>query len=296
MRTKRVLVYAAVFALALVVIIGINISSTDQETSEGELVELIEVETKGDVEEVEAATTAKRIESYIQESLLETPANVSFALIDLTNQEAVRINNNQTYVTASLYKLFVAYYSYDQIDKGSVSLNTVVEGQSLENCLEKMITISDNTCGVALGDYFGWTNITNFVQNNGFIDTVIIRTDTPGSEFITSPNDIESFFIRLYKHELISDLSTDAFIGNLLNQEINNRLPVVIPEDLNIAHKTGDVYDYIHDAGIIFTPDGDYVYVIMSSDWAENMTFGPGYEYFKVIYDSIFNNIFSPQQ
>lgn len=295
MRTRRVLVYIALFAIALVVIIGINMPSASSEPNEGELVELIEVESEKDLEEIKAATTAKSIESYVQDSLLKTPANVSFAFIDLTDQEAVRINNNQKYVAASLYKLFVAYYSYYQIDNDLVSLTTVVKGQSIESCLEKMITVSDNDCGVALGDYFGWTNITNFIKQNGFTDTSIIRTETPGSEFTTSPNDIESFFIRLYKHELISDASTDAFIDNLLAQEINNRLPAVIPEGFSIAHKTGDVYNYIHDAGIIFTPDGDYVFLIMSSEWDDNMTFGPGYEYFKVIYDSIFNNIFSTQ-
>lgn len=286
MSTRSVLVIISLFLLVVIVGIGLA-SSGNQPSSSGALSELLT--PASEEPEVIAATKAQKIEERVQDTILQMPATVSFAFVDLENAEAVRINNQEKYVSASLYKLFVAYYAYNQIDTDQVRPNTVVDDKTLSSCLELMISISDNECGVAVGEYFGWTNITNFAQGNGFKDTVIVRTEDPESEFITSPNDIESFFVRLYSEQLLSEVSTKSFIDSLLNQQINDRLPVVIPSGSDVAHKTGDVYEYIHDAGIVFSDDGDYVFVIMTSNWDPSMTFGPGYEYFKVIYDTLFS-------
>lgn len=296
MNTRRVLVYVALFALAIVLLIGVSSPRSESENTGIGLVDLIETGDPEVIEEKTSASVAKNIESYVQDAILETPATVSFSLVDLKNSETVRINNTEDYVTASLYKLFVAYYTYDQIDKGLVSYSTPLgDGETVATCLEKIIIVSDNDCGVALGDYFGWTNITRFLQANGFQNTTIVRSEDPGSEFTSKPNDVESLLVKLYKHELLSKASTDAFIDLLLRQEINDRLPAVLPSEISVAHKTGDLYNYIHDVGIIFSPDNDYVFVIMTKDWDSSMTFGAGYEFFKVIYDSIFNNILFDQ-
>lgn len=290
MSERRFLVLGSL--LLLVVIFGIGISSDSAKmTPEGSLSHSLETKSAKTAVEEAAASKAKNIESYVQGVIQQMPATVSFALVDLNNAETVRINNTNKYISASLYKLFVAYYTYDQIDQERVSYNTLVEGRTIAVCLDRIITVSDNDCGVALGDYFGWTNITNFVQASGFNETVIVRAKDSDDEFMTSPSDIETFFIRLYRGQLLSQSSTTAFLDTLKKQEINDRLPAIVPSGITVAHKTGDVYDVIHDAGIIYSPGGDYVFVIMSSGWEPSLTFGEAYEYFKIIYDSIFNNI-----
>lgn len=239
----------------------------------------------------EELTKLDKIETEMAALFDIIPAHMTFILRDLKSGEVLEMNNDRNYVSASLYKLFIAYYAYDQIDKGLLSLNTVIEDRTVDSCLDDMITVSDNECGVALGDYFGWTNVTNMIQANGFSDTVIVRTEEPGSEFITTPSDIESFLNRLHSGELLNNPNTDHLIDLLLRQQINDRLPLAIPSATVIAHKTGDVYNYIHDAGIIYTDDGDYSFVMMSSQWGEHMLYGPGYDYFKAMFNVIFYNI-----
>lgn len=50
----------------------------------------------------------------------------------------------------------------------------------------------------------------------------------------------------------------------LKNQKLNNKLPKHLPTKTVIAHKTGEIDLFTHDAGIVFSPHGDYIIVVMS--------------------------------
>ena len=54
-------------------------------------------------------------------------------------------------------------------------------------------------------------------------------------------------------------------IGILSENKLNEGLPKYLPAGTKIAHKTGEIEGYKHDAGIIFTPKGDYLIVVMSN-------------------------------
>lgn len=243
-------------------------------------------------EQEQMPSKLEKIKSQVTPIIDEIPAHMTFILTDTKSGETVQINNDGEYIAASLYKLFVAYYAYGQIDEGKISMSTVLSNdRTLDQCLNLMITISDNECGELLGDLFGWANIDTKIHADGFEDTTLNLRNTVGGDIVTTPGDIESFFSRLYSGELLSEDHAEHLMDLLLNQEINNRLPPVIPDNISVAHKTGDVYDYIHDAGFIFSRDEDYVFVMMSSDWSDDMTFGPGYDYFKQLFTIIFDNI-----
>ena len=55
-------------------------------------------------------------------------------------------------------------------------------------------------------------------------------------------------------------------IGILCRQQWNERIPGNLPHDLRIAHKTGELGNAIHDCGIIFGRNRDYVLCIMTAD------------------------------
>ncbi len=237
-------------------------------------------------------TKLENIEAELIPSVEGIPADMMIILSDINTEETIVIGETQNFVTASLYKLFVAYYAYGQIDEGKIGFDTVLSNhQTLDRCLDLMITVSDNECGVLLGELFGWANIDAKIHVNGFTGTTLNSRNSPDGDIMTTSTDIHSFFTKLYKGELMSEEYTKHLTDLLLNQKINDRLPPVLPENIAVAHKTGDVYNYIHDAGIIFSDEGDYVFVMMSAEWAEDMTFGPGYAYFQEIFSLIFNNI-----
>src|SRR5690606_20861611 len=65
-----------------------------------------------------------------------------------------------------------------------------------------------------------------------------------------------------------SGLSADAqyvILSALLGQQIDDRLARGVPDSVRIAHKTGDLEGYAHDAGLVLGQEsGDYILVVMS--------------------------------
>ena len=69
---------------------------------------------------------------------------------------------------------------------------------------------------------------------------------------------------------LASAPSSGEMIRTMLSQQINNLLPVGVPDGTPIAHKTGSLYELRHDAGIMYGPTGPYIIVAMSSNVDSN--------------------------
>jgi beta-lactamase class A len=62
--------------------------------------------------------------------------------------------------------------------------------------------------------------------------------------------------------------ATHELYDLLRAQEVNDRLPTRLPNGTPIAHKTGDIRHWAHDAGVITTPNGDVVLAVLSGPWA----------------------------
>jgi len=52
----------------------------------------------------------------------------------------------------------------------------------------------------------------------------------------------------------------------LKQQQFNSRLPLFLPPDLEIAHKSGSLQSVFHDVGIIYTPVGNYILCILTKE------------------------------
>jgi hypothetical protein len=70
---------------------------------------------------------------------------------------------------------------------------------------------------------------------------------------------------HMAKHQLIDEWSSREMIAILEQQEINTLLPVPLPPDVLIAHKTGSFDDTLNDVGIVFGQE-PYVIAVMTTD------------------------------
>ena len=182
---------------------------------------------------------------------------------DLTTGATASSGADTVMNSASLYKLYVAQRVLAGIDTGKYTFaQTVSNGRTIDQCLNLMITISDNGCGVALGDLIGWDKQNSDLAALGFNHTNLKTLQQ------TSASDVAAFFERLYKGTLLSPSSTDYLMNLLKNQKVNNRLPQGLPAGTVFAHKTGDLWDVVHDAGIVYGPKGPYLVVVMSGKWS----------------------------
>ncbi len=220
--------------------------------------------------------------NIVQNSLKDTKATYGIVILNPNTNEYYAQNEHQTFLSASLYKLWVMAETLHQIDNGklnetdkvSANLNTLYKTYNLastsanrnitntiESALEKMITISDNPTALLLSSKVKLSNIKTFLQQNNFTGS---KLGTATTEPVTTPYDIAIFMSKLYTGELINKPTSDKMLQILKRQRLNNKLPKYLPEGTTIAHKTGELDKYSHDAGIIYADKGDYIIVIMS--------------------------------
>ncbi len=210
-----------------------------------------------------AGVTSAQIKSVLDDFAASAGAPVSLVVKDLKTGQSSTIGSDQPITSASLYKLFVAHGIYRLIDIGKLSLSSQVSGtgSNVGECLAAMITVSDNGCGETMESMLGDGGYNQSLAEYGFSKT---RFDFPT---VTSAGDVATLLERLYNSTLLSPSSTQQFTDLLKNQHINDRLPQGLPDGTVIAHKTGDVFSFVHDAGIVYGPKTDYLVVMMSGPW-----------------------------
>jgi len=192
------------------------------------------------------------------------PGKFGIVVKDLSSGATASINPDQQMESASLYKLFVAQRIYQQIDLGKLDYGQAAgggTGRNISDCLRVMINVSDNACGRALGDILGWGQQNQALQIEGYTQTNLA---TPQK---TSAQDVSTLLTRLYSGTLVSSNSTNNFMGLLKDQRVNNRLPQGLPAGTVIAHKTGDLDGFVHDAGVVYGPKTNYLVVVTSGPW-----------------------------
>ena len=186
---------------------------------------------------------------------------------DLKSGTTASVNADRTMQSASLYKLFVAQRIYQLSDAGTISFGQNAGSDSnntVDNCLQLMITISDNACGRDLGNTLGWSKQDSLLKNSGYSSTTLGGGDNPQ---ITNAKDVGLLLEHLYGGTLMSPNSTNRFIELLKGQSVNDRFTTGLPSGTIIAHKTGDLNGYTHDAGIIYGTKTDFEVVVMSGPW-----------------------------
>ncbi len=211
----------------------------------------------------EAAAAAALAQTQSLQALLDDfgrSTTYSVYVKDLKTGHLAVVGPDRSFRSASLYKLFVASEIYHRIDTGQLSYTSGAgNGRTIASCLNLMITISDNGCGDAMGSLIGWNNLTQILKAQGYSGTNLNQPMT------TTPRDVAKLYERLYAGTLGSVDSNGQFMKLLTAQKVNNRLPQGLPVGTTFAHKTGDLYGFMHDAGIVYGPKTDYLVVMMGA-------------------------------
>ena len=131
--------------------------------------------------------------------------------------------------------------------------------------VERMITVSSNTGAVLVGERVGWRRSQETVARLG------LHATSMASPPMTTAADMQRL-LRLIAGEPADPqlLHPDdaAVMRYLLSQQrINDRVPPELLQAGLIAHKTGDLTQLLHDAGLITGPDGPIAVVLMATDF-----------------------------
>lgn len=167
------------------------------------------------------------------------------------------------YITASTYKLFVAYSTLLRVESGAWKWSDQINGgRDLSKCFNDMIQISDNECAVALLKKVGTKNLTNEARAVGAVNTSFL---VPLS--IKSTAEDESLILALLESGQIlsQQTSRDVWIAAMKKNVYRQGVPKGIPSAI-VANKVGFLEGWLHDASIVYSPKGTYVLTIMTEN------------------------------
>ena len=205
--------------------------------------------------------------------------------------------------SASTIKIYILGCLYAQAEAGKASLDAeltyearhFVDGSGLIRSLGEgarlrardvatlMIVVSDNIATNMLIDYLGLDTINAFIRSIGCTHTKLhrsLRSDNWSEKLGTiTPRDMGRFFALLAKGELVSPQASDAMRNVFRQQHYNTMLTHDFPqfyldceetgepERIWVASKSGSMNACRNDGGIIHTPYGEYVIVLMNKDF-----------------------------
>lgn len=222
------------------------------------------------------------LEEVVSRSLEGSHGKYAVVIKNLKTGEEYSLNENEVFWSASLYKLWTMGAIYEAEEQGEISdteeLKSTIQAlnrkfgiaseeaeltdgsidMSVTQALNQMITISHNYAAMLLTSKVGLKNVDAFLQKYD------MTSSHTGSPPVTTARDTAWYYEQLYKGEIISKDYSEKMMELLKKQQINDRIPAELPDDVEVAHKTGELEGYKHDAGIVFTPEGDYLIVMLS--------------------------------
>ncbi|MHB9090333.1 MAG: serine hydrolase [Chloroflexota bacterium] len=194
------------------------------------------------------------------------------AVKNLDTGEFAALEGDRVFESASLYKLNLMYGAFAQAAAGEVNFADVLavsekaangyddgepslrpgETTTLAQAVRCAITVSDNASGHALLEHLSVWKVNKGMAALGLPKTEILN----GTR--TTPGEMLLFLDLLAGGRLVSPEASGEMLSLLLARSVDDRLPALLPKDVPIAHKTGNLPGLKHDVGIVYAPAGPY--------------------------------------
>lgn len=242
------------------------------------------------------------LEERIEAELKSYDGTMGLYIDDLKGNVITRFPDEK-FETASTIKVYILAALFDAIWQGKASLKDMltceerfwIDGSgilgslevgttlSVKNVATLMIIVSDNIATNMLIDYLGIDNINACIQKLGCKDTVLhnvldfAKYHQLGT---TTPRDYASMFVRIQNRTLVSPEASEQMWQILSQQHYNSMIVKSLPQfyvdsdnyDEQLfwfASKSGSMNACRNDGGIITTPYGSYVIVMLNKDFSD---------------------------
>ena len=217
--------------------------------------------------------------SRLDQALAGVDGHVGVAVQDMGSGRGAVLNGNTELQSASLYKLPVLYTVFDlglslseeltitdealSYDSGTMELGPG-ETLSVAEALERMVTLSDNTSAILLGSRAGSGNIDASIAALG-----MLTTHYSLERMTSSAVDMLHFVELVARGQAVSPAASADMLHLMLRQRVNDRLPRLLPSNVQVAHKTGNLPGVVNDVGVLYGPNSTVAVAVMVSDTAD---------------------------
>ena len=241
------------------------------------------------------------LEKRIAAELYSYHGQMSVFVDDLRGR-TVEIGADETFETASTIKAYILAALYLPAGRGKASLDQTityrpehfVDGSGMLRALgvgaalkvrdaaTMMIICSDNIATNMVIDYLGLETINACIRELGFAHTVLhnpLHFDRYDRLGTTTPRDYAALFARLARGDLVSPAASAEMLSIFRSQHYNAMLTAGFPpyyldceetgdpELIWVASKSGSMDACRNDGGIVHTPYGEYVIVLMNKNF-----------------------------
>lgn len=241
------------------------------------------------------------LEKRIAAELYSYQGKMSVVVDDLRGHR-VSIGGQEEFETASTIKAYILAALYLQAGRGKASLTGEIEYRpehfvdgsgmlralgvgarlKVRDAATMMIICSDNIATNMIIDYLGLDTINACIRELGFAHTVLhnpLHFDRYPKLGTTTPEDYAELFARVAQGTLVSAQASAEMLTIFRQQHYNTMLTKDFPqfyldceetgeeELIWVASKSGSMNACRNDGGIIHTPYGEYVIVLMNKDF-----------------------------
>jgi beta-lactamase class A len=218
------------------------------------------------------------LEEVIRSSLGDEVDSYGVVVRNLVSGAVAEVNPRKRFETASLFKLWVMYEVYKQVELGLLDMDEellvtpyyafwdagtlpveVCDTLTVREALWAMITYSDNTSGFLLRDKVGVGNINRDLQALDLTESAFGQEDV-----ISTASDMACFLEMVVLGAAVSSEASREMLDLMLAQKVRDRLPALLPSDAGVANKTGNLPEVTHDVGIVYDPQPTYIIAVLS--------------------------------
>lgn len=217
----------------------------------------------------------------VQNSINDLNGKAGLYYYNLKDGSSYGINENERFIAASVIKIPVMIELFKECYDGKINMSDTLlinekekapeEGAiaymhdgtevTLQDLCNLMIILSDNTATNMLVNHIDIDNINAAMEGLGIHTTRINRllfddaAEMEGKHNYISPKEIGTLLKIMYDGKLINKEASSKMLDILKLQQVNYKMPYLLPRDIKIAHKTGDDPGITHDMGIVFAKD-----------------------------------------
>lgn len=199
---------------------------------------------------------------------------------DLKTGKEFGIDENKLLTGASLNKIFITSYLYNQATNGKINLEDKISIQendiqdygtgslryqepgkpyTLKTLSKLALEQSDNTAAHVLGIKLGTDKVQEYVRSLGLKSTNMVNN-------ITSAKDMGRIMELIYIGKVANKSLTLELLDFMKDTDFEDRIARNLPGNVSLYHKTGDAVAMIHDAGIIESGEDVFVLSILTNE------------------------------
>jgi beta-lactamase class A len=239
----------------------------------------------------------KKLETRVEEIATRLDGVMGVTILDLTDGRILLRNADRVFPAASSIKIAILLELYHQDQqahsgaKDKAKLDDIyafdpkdlVEDSQImagltpgvtrvtnRDLAQFMVAVSDNAAANVLIDRVGKDNVNATLRSLGLSKTMLrrkmidIAAARRGDENVATPQEMVRLLEATYKEKVLNKQATAEFIKQLSTLK-QSYIPRLLPDNVQVANKPGELEAVRNDCGIVFAPNRPFVISVMTA-------------------------------